>query len=75
MEATDLIGKKAIRIAPTNEVRDRSYTNRPLKIINATKYHIYYEYADQWDRTYMDTDIHILGSEFCDDKWVEYKTP
>mgnify|MGYP003586247266 CR=1 FL=1 len=73
MKAIDLIGKKALRTAPTSITNDRSYMSTPLKIVDATNYHIFFEYADKWHRTYMDTNIHILDSDFCDDNWIECK--
>ena len=73
MRATELIGKKAIRIAKTKETGDRSYTSTPLIIKRANEHYIVFEYGDKWHRTYMDTDEHILDYDFCDDNWVEFK--
>ena len=72
MKATDLIGKNAIRTAKT-EHGDYSITDYPIEIIDATNSQIYYKYADKWHRTYLSKDTHILGPEFCDNNWTEYK--
>ena len=73
MYATDLIGKKAIRIAKTKETGDLSYTDHPLIIKRVNEHCIVFEYGDDWHRTYMDKDEHILDYDFCDDNWVEFK--
>ena len=46
MYATDLIGKKAIRIAKTKETGDLSYTDHPLIIKRANEHYIVFEYGD-----------------------------
>ena len=73
MKATELIGKKAIRTAPTKEIHDRSYSDHPIIIKDANDHYIIFEYGDKWHRTYMDTDIHMLGYDFCDNNWEEFK--
>lgn len=73
MYAENLIGKKAIRVARTKDTGDRSYTDHPLIIKRANSYRIVFEYGDDWHRKYMDKNEHILGSDFCDDNWVEFK--
>lgn len=71
MYAKCLIGKKVIRSGP-NKCGDNSFNDYPIRIISANDCHIVYEYADDWHRTYMDTDRHTLNDEWCDNNWIDY---
>jgi hypothetical protein len=73
MKATESIGKDVIRTGPTRITKDFSIDDHPIKIIDADDTNIVYEYADSWHRKNMDTNKHILGSDFCDDQWKEFK--
>jgi|GEM_PF-3970748 len=71
MKATELIGKKAIRTAPTKEHGDFSYTNEPVEIVAATNTHVLMKNIG-WKKKIYGDDVHVLNSTFCDDNWTDY---
>lgn len=72
MRATELIGKKVIRTAPTSH-GDYSYTSNPIIIINATDEHIIYKYPSNNCFNYFENKERVLNFTWCDDKWIDYK--
>lgn len=73
MNAKELIGKEAIRTAPTKSP-DYSYCSYPVLIINATEHHVVIKSKGIFnkDKAYIDIDPHILDCRFCDDNWTDY---
>lgn len=71
MKATQLIGKKAIRTAPTKEHGDFSYTNSPVEIVAATDTHVLKKNVGR-DKAIYGDGIQVLNLTFCDDNWTDY---
>lgn len=69
MKAIDLIGKNAIRTAPT--YGDWSYTDTPILIINATNNHIIFKAIGRKAKIFGE-EIRILNSRWCDDSWIDF---
>jgi hypothetical protein len=72
MKATELIGRNAIRTAPTKAIGDRSYTNTPILILNATDSHIVYKHAAPFEKKIFGDEASVLGCDFADDNWTDY---
>lgn len=72
MKATELIGRNAIRTAQTKAIGDRSYTNTPILILNATDSHIVYKHATPFDKKFFGDQASVLGCDFADDSWADY---
>jgi hypothetical protein len=83
MKATELIGKNAIRTQPVFDLVDSSfgfmgtgltkkpdyrYTTEPIKIINATEFHIVAE-TKNYDKTIK---REILNCKYCDENWIDF---
>ncbi len=68
MKAEELIGKRAIRTAPTSN-GDYSYFSDPLRIINATNTNIVAECRNIGSKGYH---IINLDCRWCDDNWCDY---
>lgn len=74
MKACDLIGKNAIRTQPVdlgNGMRDHSYTDSPVHIINATDSHVVYEYLPEYDKILAGR-TRIMNYRWCDDNWIDF---
>ena len=75
MFATELIGKLAIRTSPVrypNGNWDCSYTQNPIRIINATDRHIVHVSKDS---PFCDpSKPRVLNYLWCDDKWIDYES-
>lgn len=72
MKAIELIGKKAIRTAPTKTCGDYSYTDTPLLILKATDTHIVYQHCNDFEVKMFGTEPRILRCDYCDDNWTDY---
>lgn len=67
MKASEFVGKRAIRTAPTAS-GDYSYTTEPLKILKVTESHIVVEHQCP----FLKGDVSILGNRWLDDNWTSY---
>ena len=70
MNATELIGKKAVRKGPIyhgNGNPDFSYCDEGTEILNATSDHIVLV-------SHYGNGEHILDKRWCDDQWIPYDT-
>lgn len=68
----ELIGKKAIRKAPTC-YGDHSYTTEPLIILTVTESHIVTKYPEcHWLFDKSEDKKHILDYRWIDDNWTDY---
>lgn len=74
MNAKELIGKEAIRTAPTN-LPDYSYCSEPVLIVNATENHVVIKskMCHGKNANYDDIRPHVLDCRFADDNWTGYK--
>ena len=72
MKAIELIGRNAIRTAPTEVIGDRSYTNSPILILNATDSHIVYKHAGSFEKKIFGDATRVLGPDFADENWADY---
>lgn len=70
----ELIGKKAIRTAPTCK-GDHSYMNEPLFIAKATESHVVYTHPKEnsFSRIISSSTPYILDSTWVDDNWTDYE--
>ncbi len=74
MKASELIGKKAIRTAPTKLCGDGSFDDSPITILNVTSSHIVYTYPEEncMSRILSDNRPRLLDSSWLDDNWADY---
>jgi len=70
MKSTELIGKLAIRTAPTKLIGDCSFTHEVALIVDATEHHTVIQFTGIKQGIFGD-DKMILGFDFCDNSWIE----
>lgn len=73
MKASDLIGKNAIRtksVELSSGIKDYSFSDSPVHIVNATDTHIVFEYLLEYNRT-LASRKRILDDRWCDDNWID----
>lgn len=67
MRASELIGKRAIRTAPTSRIGDHSYMGDPITILYADDTHIVYRH-----KLIGEERRDVLRADFADDNWRDY---
>lgn len=72
MKANELIGKRAVRTAPTKKHGDYSFTDSPIRILKVTDNHILYKDAGDFEETFMVEKPRLLNSSWIDDNWTNY---
>jgi len=70
MKSTELIGKLAIRNAPTKLIGDCTFTDEVALIVDATEHHTVVQFTGIKQRIFGD-DKMILSFDYCDNNWIE----
>lgn len=69
MRAEQLIGKLALRNKPMESTGDRSFMQKPLRIMAVTESHIVFE----WQDPMFFGDKAVLACEYLDNNWTDYE--